>query len=31
VRGTDRHEHLVTALQAAHVRDWRELPAGGVA
>jgi hypothetical protein len=31
VRGTDRHEHLVTALQAARVRDWRELPAGGVA
>lgn len=29
VRGTDRHEHLVTALQAAHVRDWRELPTGG--
>jgi len=31
VRDTDRHEHLVTALQAARVRDWRELPAGGVA
>lgn len=29
VRGTDRHEHLVTALQAAHVQGWRELPTGG--
>lgn len=29
MRGTDRHEHLVTALSAAHVQGWRELPAGG--